>query len=67
MIGDAGATYSTAEEAAALVAATKAWTDADWHDQSRRARTVGLRYHADRLMSQVAKKWLQLAAAAVRG
>ncbi len=63
MIGDAGATYQTPEEAAALIAATSDWSEAQWNEQAQRAHAVGLRYHADRLMGTVSARWQALTTA----
>lgn len=49
-VGDAGAVYADAGEAAALIRATEAWTDAQWRTAQNRAIERAFRLHADELV-----------------
>jgi hypothetical protein len=49
-INEAGAAYDGAENAAALIRATAAWSDQDWRAARNRSVERAFRYHADELV-----------------
>jgi glycosyltransferase involved in cell wall biosynthesis len=49
-VGDAGATYANAKQAAALIRATEAWTEADWRAAQIRSIERAFKHHADELV-----------------
>jgi hypothetical protein len=49
-VGRAGALYGDAADAAALIRATEAWTDAEWRDAAIRAIDQAFELHADELV-----------------
>jgi glycosyltransferase involved in cell wall biosynthesis len=49
-LGKAGAPYDDAAEAAALIRATEAWSDAEWRDARIRAIDQAFKLHADELV-----------------
>ncbi|MFO0989385.1 MAG: glycosyltransferase [Alphaproteobacteria bacterium] len=49
-VGDAGAAYDGLEEAAALIRATRAWSDAQWRQARLRAVERAFEFHADEIV-----------------
>ncbi len=49
-VGDAGAAYGSLEEAAALIRATRAWSEAQWRQARLRAVERAFEFHADEIV-----------------
>jgi glycosyltransferase involved in cell wall biosynthesis len=63
-VGGAGAHYDDVAEAAALIRATEAWTDAEWRDAQNRAIDHAFRHHADEIVLRpLFEDWCAIAAA----
>jgi glycosyltransferase involved in cell wall biosynthesis len=61
-VGDAGATYADAAEAAALIRTTEAWSDAQWQAASRKAIERAFTHHADEIVLRpVFEDWCAIA------
>jgi glycosyltransferase involved in cell wall biosynthesis len=61
-IGDAGSLYDTAEEAAALLQTTGAWTDRQWNDAFLRSVERAYRsYVSDTVIAPIVDDWRRIA------
>jgi len=65
-VGEAGALYDSAEEAAALVQATESWTDREWHEAFLRSAERAYRsFVSDVVVEPIVADWHRITGKAV--